>query len=349
MNITAFKQHTRIEQVIQQSVPLRAKGRIWVGRCPFHHDQGRPNLVVFPATQTWTCFVCGIQGDVLDWLQRWEGRSLAAILQDPGIGSIGAQPPPFRSAARNPWHQSSPDRRDEVYRAWLTHQSLTPLHAESLRARGLTSATIRRQQLCSYTPGPLPDGLSGAGVPGFAWVRHRWESVAPAGLWIPIRDVEQRIVGAQIRTDATDTGKYRWFSSARFPQGTPTVALVHVELGPGTTVWITEGPLKAMRLHQHFQVPVLGLPGASTWRKALPLLAQLQPRSVIIALDQHDILPTVRAAMRTITLALGQACQTAGYTVGYARWDIAKGIDDALQQGQSLRITPCLPSNAEGL
>jgi len=340
MNIATLKQTTRLEQVIQQAVPLQPKGRVWVGRCPFHADRGRPNLVVFPATQTWMCFVCGWQGDVLDWIQRYEQRSLTSILQDPTWGADG--PPRGPSPAftpRAPQPRASADHRDRVYRQWRAHQPLPAADRADLMARGFTPATIRYQGFCRLNPGPVPPGLDGAGVPGFAWRHHRWESVGPAGLWIPIRNLQQQVVGAQIRVDTPNTGKYRWFSSARFPQGTAASAEVHVELGAGSTVWITEGPIKAMLLHQTLHHTVLGLPGVGTWRKALPLLTHLAPHTVVIALDQQDPQPAVREKVQAITQALGEACQAAGMPVGYAHWDTAKGIDDALLQHDPLRIT----------
>jgi DNA primase len=56
-------------------IPLRSCGRTLVGRCPFHQDRGRPNLVVYPETQSWFCFRCNVGGDVISFVERLEGLS----------------------------------------------------------------------------------------------------------------------------------------------------------------------------------------------------------------------------------------------------------------------------------
>jgi hypothetical protein len=49
IDIAALKQTHPIEAVVPQyGVELKHQGRGLVGRCPFHLDGGRPNLVVFP-------------------------------------------------------------------------------------------------------------------------------------------------------------------------------------------------------------------------------------------------------------------------------------------------------------
>lgn len=47
------------------AVQGRTKGTL---RCPFHEDNGRPNMSVRVDTQIWHCFRCGIGGDVYDFV-----------------------------------------------------------------------------------------------------------------------------------------------------------------------------------------------------------------------------------------------------------------------------------------
>ena len=56
-------------------IALRSSGRTLIGRCPFHEDRGRPNLVVYPETQSWFCFRCDVGGDVISFVERLEGLS----------------------------------------------------------------------------------------------------------------------------------------------------------------------------------------------------------------------------------------------------------------------------------
>jgi len=66
----ALKQAHPVADVIEQYVPLKHSGRTLVGRCPFHDDGGRPNLTVFPATESWYCFRCNVGGDVITFVEK---------------------------------------------------------------------------------------------------------------------------------------------------------------------------------------------------------------------------------------------------------------------------------------
>lgn len=61
--------------ITSYGITLRSCGRTLVGRCPFHQDGGRPNLVVYPETQSWFCFRCDIGGDVISFVERLEELS----------------------------------------------------------------------------------------------------------------------------------------------------------------------------------------------------------------------------------------------------------------------------------
>ncbi len=67
--VARLKASVTIEHVIGQSVSLRPSGENFTGRCPFHEDH-TPSFVVFPKTQSFYCFGCQAQGDVLTYLMR---------------------------------------------------------------------------------------------------------------------------------------------------------------------------------------------------------------------------------------------------------------------------------------
>lgn len=58
-----------IVRIIGEHVALKAKGREYVGLCPFHDDH-RPSMNVVPAKQIFHCFVCGAGGDVFSFVQK---------------------------------------------------------------------------------------------------------------------------------------------------------------------------------------------------------------------------------------------------------------------------------------
>ena len=69
----ALKQGRPIADVVARyGIDLRRSGRGLVGRCPFHTDNGRPNLYVYPATESFYCFRCGVGGDAITFVERIE-------------------------------------------------------------------------------------------------------------------------------------------------------------------------------------------------------------------------------------------------------------------------------------
>lgn len=69
----------RIEDIVQQYLPLRPSGKNFLGHCPFHNDK-KPSFVVFPATQSFYCFGCQAHGDVFAFLMRMEHLTFAEAL-----------------------------------------------------------------------------------------------------------------------------------------------------------------------------------------------------------------------------------------------------------------------------
>ncbi len=73
--IEAIKRANPIESVIAAYVNhLRWYGGRLVGRCPFHEDR-EPSFNVWPESQSFYCFGCGVGGDVFTFLEKMEGIS----------------------------------------------------------------------------------------------------------------------------------------------------------------------------------------------------------------------------------------------------------------------------------
>ena len=68
-------QNPIVDVVARYGVELRRTGSSFTGRCPFHADGGRPNLVVFPRSARWACFRCDARGDAIAFVQRMESIS----------------------------------------------------------------------------------------------------------------------------------------------------------------------------------------------------------------------------------------------------------------------------------
>ncbi len=84
LSIAEIKARLRIEEVIRQrGVSLRGtsqgSGRL-TGNCPFHQDE-TPSFTVYIATQRFHCFGCGTNGDVIDFVERFDRCSRQEAMQ----------------------------------------------------------------------------------------------------------------------------------------------------------------------------------------------------------------------------------------------------------------------------
>ncbi|HQM15760.1 MAG TPA: DNA primase [Candidatus Woesebacteria bacterium] len=78
--IRQVKEATDIVTVIGQRLNLTRSGSSFRALCPFHTEKS-PSFFVNPQLQRYRCFGCGAQGDVLEFLQQYEGMSFYEALQ----------------------------------------------------------------------------------------------------------------------------------------------------------------------------------------------------------------------------------------------------------------------------
>lgn len=71
---------TDIVRVVGEHVSLRAKGREYVGLCPFHDDHD-PSMCVVPHKQIFHCFVCGSGGSALNFVRKFHRMEFRESLE----------------------------------------------------------------------------------------------------------------------------------------------------------------------------------------------------------------------------------------------------------------------------
>ncbi len=69
LNELKFK--IEIEDVVSQYVELKRRGSTLIGLCPFHNEK-TPSFTVYPKTQSFYCFGCGIGGDSVTFIKNIE-------------------------------------------------------------------------------------------------------------------------------------------------------------------------------------------------------------------------------------------------------------------------------------
>lgn len=78
--VQEVQQATDIVDQISQVVALKRAGRNFKGLCPFHEEK-TPSFMVSPEKQIFHCFGCGVGGDVVSFLMKYENYSFVEALK----------------------------------------------------------------------------------------------------------------------------------------------------------------------------------------------------------------------------------------------------------------------------
>lgn len=247
----------------------------------------------------------------------------------------------------------SPEHTDGMYNYLLNDLlSLSPEHRADLLSRGITDDEIaynlyrtmprdRRHELADGIA--LKFGIDQClSLPGICKDdSERLTLAGPTGLIVSCRNVDGRIVALKVRTVFSDDSgnrckRYTYLSSKNHGGNGPG-APVHVARLRGLptgTIRVTEGEIKANVATDLSGILTISVPGAQSWRQAIPVLDELGCRHVLIAFDA-DVWTngSVAASLK----GLYDALVAAGRAVEIEIWDAAagKGIDDVLAAGKA--------------
>ncbi|MCB9492522.1 MAG: toprim domain-containing protein [Dehalococcoidia bacterium] len=145
--------HPIADVIAAHGVRLRASGRRFFARCPFHEDD-RPSFVVYPDTQSFHCFGCAADGDVIDFVRRVRQVGFREALDVLGEREPrGAAP---RAEARVPRALALDDRLILTAACELYHEALlrTPHALRYLEERGVPEWLVTEARL-GYSDGTL--------------------------------------------------------------------------------------------------------------------------------------------------------------------------------------------------
>jgi len=320
---------------------MRKVGKNYQGPCPrcSSHDA----FTFFPDTNSFHCFSCRY---------HLSGRST-----DRPIPIIPQSRP--RIKPKEGERKADPETLHAVYGRLLEKLSLSREHREHLtQVRGMSREEISRRGYKS-----LPKRgkariakrlLEEFGedvlrtIPGFC-INSNGKGKYPtisgsSGILLPIRDTKGRIVAFQVKADDTTGGKYKWISSKGREGGTGSGAPAHLarpRRKESSTLFITEGTLKADTASGILGADVISTPGVGNWRSGgVPqMVKELKPKVVAIAYDA-DLKENENVSRQREALA--GALQSLGVPVFDAEWEESqgKGIDDLLLNGGRPEMKP---------
>ena len=152
-----LRSRNSITSVISSYVQLKRRGRTEVGLCPFHGEK-TPSFTVYPDTESFYCFGCGIGGDVINFIRHAENLDYIDAVK------LLAQRSGLEMPEDNSYDDSMRSLKMRIYEAnreaaRFFHQTLISEQGKSgleyLRSRGLSDKTIR-----TFGLGFAPDSWS---------------------------------------------------------------------------------------------------------------------------------------------------------------------------------------------
>lgn len=314
--------------------------------CPYC-DTGKrsKHLNINLQMDVFRCPRCGIKGGIFDMYSLFSG-----IPRDKARKAIAAQITISDNAAKTkryeysvPKIEESPladiDTRHEVYTALLSKLSLANDHRTNLHERGFLDEEI---EYLGYKTTPaigtkalakqLTDaGLNLAGVPGFYMTDDDSWAFAheQRGILVPVRDMNGKIQGMQIRRDNVQKRKFRWVSSGEKKEGCACSGWTHIAGGVNSLMLLTEGPMKADVIHTLTGFSVIAVPGVNSLTQLKLSLEQLKKEGLaeIKTAFDMDFLTNwhVQNGYNSLLLLLNEM----GLRFGTYIWDARyKGLDD---------------------
>ena len=81
--IDRLLQNADITAIAGETIKLRRDGPRQKGCCPFHGER-TPSFVIYPQTNTFKCYGCGEQGNVIDFIMKRDHLSFPEAVKDLG-------------------------------------------------------------------------------------------------------------------------------------------------------------------------------------------------------------------------------------------------------------------------
>lgn len=153
-----------IVKVVGEHLALKAKGREFVGLCPFHDDH-KPSMNVVPQKQIFHCFVCGAGGDVFTFIEKYHRmefrEALEYLAERAGIALTPARAPaPAEEGAPAPVTRNDIVRANaaaaDFFRTILRREDLGAPGREVIARRGISPEMVEQ-----FSLGLSPDRYDG--------------------------------------------------------------------------------------------------------------------------------------------------------------------------------------------
>lgn len=294
-----LRSRVSLVDLIGRRVPLKKRGREWVGLSPFQSEK-TPSFTVVPDKGFFHCFSSGEHGDAIGWTMRMEGLSFPEAVEKLA-GEAGLQVPrPTPEAKAEAEKRKSISDALELACQWFERQLRASWGEEAkdyLKRRGLSDDTVARFRL-GYAPNDRGVLLKHLQVN-----KIDLELAAAAGLvkipegggeprdyffnrvLFPIADRQGRIIGFGGRTLEPD-GKPKYLNTpetAVFRKGRSLYNLDRARKAAHETgeIIVTEGYMDVIALDQAGFASAVAPLGTAMTEEQIAELWRLAPEPVI--------------------------------------------------------------------
>lgn len=223
--VEEIKGKVDIVELIGERVTLKKAGRHFKGLCPFHSEKS-PSFIVSPERQSYKCFGCGEGGDVITFLQKYDGMSFLEVLEllakKVGITLENYRPTEADSQRKRlleimnlaaeyytyllTKHESGKDARDYLSKRGITKESIGTfgLGYSPEQWRGVSDYLIKKK---GYSEGELE--VVGLVIRGERGIYDRFRG----RVMFPLKDHKGAVVGFSGRTLSSDTKEAKYINS----------------------------------------------------------------------------------------------------------------------------------------
>ena len=290
-----------VVDLIGKTVPLKRRGRNYLGLCPFHSEKS-PSFNVDPGKQFFHCFGCKASGNAIDFVMkrdRLEFLDAMRLLGD----AAGVERPHVSDRSRQQAGQ-----RQQLLDACSTAAGLFQRYLQSpagaagrayLAERGFTDDVAQRFQIGLAADGwdgllradamrPFPPAV--LAMAGLVKPRDNgggYYDTFRNRLMFPIRDETGRVIafGGRVMPGSTDKAKY--LNSPETPLFTKSRTVFGLDLGrqkivETRTVAVVEGYADVVMAHQYGAGNVVSPLGTALTENHVTILRRFADRIVLL-------------------------------------------------------------------
>ncbi len=312
--IQEIKTRINIVDFIGKYVSLRKAGQNFVGLCPFHVEK-TPSFTVNPAKEIFYCFGCHTGGDIIHFVEKYEGLTFQEAVEELGR-EAGLEPPRWghkkTDSKYNPWFEFL----GACMSFFQKHLRHSPQAMEYVKNRGLTQDTLKNFQI-GYAPADPKDfinyftnlgfdkedakllGLLREKEDGYLYPYFRNRVI------FPIFDLRKRVIGFGGRAIEKDQMP-KYLNSpdhSLFHKGENLYALAQArsEMNRSKRAIVVEGYMDVISMFQHGITNVTASLGTAFTPEQAKLLRKYS-ETLYICYDSDDA--GKQAILRTIDIVL---------------------------------------------